>query len=86
MDEENEIEYKTELEDKPIKAETFKKDEILDYTEKIEKIKGNNGEEKEKKIIYQLVDISKLETESYKYCRRNIKHRRKYEYYRFYSY
>jgi hypothetical protein len=48
---ENEIEYKTELEDKPIKAETFKKDEILDYTEKIEKIKGNNGEEKEKKII-----------------------------------
>jgi len=26
MDEENEIEYKTELEDKPIKAETFKKD------------------------------------------------------------
>ena len=73
MDEENEIECKTELEDKPIKAETFKKDEILDYTEKIEKIKGNNGEEKEKKIIYQLVDISKLETESYKKIYSEIK-------------
>ena len=63
---ENEIEYKTELEDKPIKAETYKKDEKLDFTEKIQKIKGNNGEEKEKKIVYKLVDISKLETESYK--------------------
>ena len=65
-DNENEIEYKTELEDKPIKAETYKKDEKLDFTEKIQKIKGNNGEEKEKKIVYKLVDISKLETESYK--------------------
>ena len=62
----NEIEYKTELEDKPIKAETFKKDEILDFTEKKQRVKLNNGEEIEKRIIYQLVDISKLETESYK--------------------
>ena len=66
MDEDNEIEYKTELEDKPIKAETFKKDEILDFTEKKQRVKLNNGEEIEKRIIYQLVDISKLETESYK--------------------
>ena len=73
MDDENEIEYKTELEDKPIKAETFKKDEILDFTEKKQRVKLNNGEEIEKRIIYQLVDISKLETESYKKIYSEIK-------------